>query len=136
MAWGFHQRDFQRWPNDAFKQVPASCGSVAQSEHRMDMQAGLAIVAQRDIADRAQHFALFVDRDFAVGLRFQVKPADGRSLERTDGGQRSAADLLVDSESGKPAECFFAGLQHHNECLCPLTSLTSWDFISVLRAPI
>jgi len=43
-----------------------------------------AVVAERDVADGAQHLALLVDLDLSVTLRGEIEPADRRPLERTD----------------------------------------------------
>lgn len=66
----------ERRQDDAFEKMSASW-CRPQSKNRVDMNARLAIIADRDIAYCAQDLALFVYRDFAVGLRSQIELADG-----------------------------------------------------------
>ena len=77
--------DFERRPHDALQEMAAARRAVLQAEHRMHVQAGLAVVADRDVAQQAQALALLVDLDRAVGLGAQVEPADGDALEGADG---------------------------------------------------
>jgi hypothetical protein len=51
--WGFGQHDLQRRPYDAGEEMTAARRAVGQSQHDMDMQARAAVVAERDVADRA-----------------------------------------------------------------------------------
>jgi len=60
-----------------------------------------AVVAERDVADGAQHLALLVDLDLSVTLRGEIEPADRRPLERTDRGQRGRRQLFVIGEFGQ-----------------------------------
>jgi hypothetical protein len=95
--------------------MPASGGAVAQAEHHVDVKTGLAIIAQRNVTNRAQHLALLIHRDFAVGFRIEVEPADGGSFECADRSQGSALDFLVDGETGQLGECFLTGVEHDDK---------------------
>ncbi len=63
---------------------------------------------QRNVANPAQHLALFIDRNFPAGLRVQVKSSHCRSFESTDGGQgapvdlRSAANAVITANASSP----------------------------------
>src|SRR5450631_2184238 len=54
----------------------------------MNVKAGIAVVADGNVADRAQDFALFGDLDFPVGLLLEIEPADNSAFEGADDGQR------------------------------------------------
>ena len=53
----------------------------------MNVKTSIAIVADRNVADRAQDFTLFGDLDFLVSLLLDIEPADGGFLESADGCQ-------------------------------------------------
>jgi len=50
----------------ALKQMTAARRAIRKSKHDMHMQAGSAVVADRDVTYRAQHLALFVNGDLPV----------------------------------------------------------------------
>src|SRR3954452_8148056 len=54
----------------------------------MDVKARLAVVADGNVSDRAQHLALFANFDPLVALRCNVEPSDGRLFEGADRSQR------------------------------------------------
>ena len=62
----------------------ASQGSL-ETERRVEMKTGLAIVSLRHMAHQAQDFALLVDDDRSVLLGPKIKPADLDFGERADG---------------------------------------------------
>ena len=107
--------DFERRPDDAFQEMPAARRAVLQAEHRMHMQAGLAVVADGDIAQQAQPLALLVDLDRAVRLGAQVEPSDGHALEGANGAERCAAQTVPVGEVGECRERFVAGIEHDDE---------------------
>ena len=41
----------------------------------MNVKAGIAVVADGNVADRAPDFALFGDLDFPVGLLLEIEPS-------------------------------------------------------------
>lgn len=90
MAGRFNNGDFKRWLHGCFQQMPTTSRSVTHPEHHMDMKARLAPAIEGEVTNGAQHFALLVYRDLAVGFRQKVEPAHGRR------------------ESGKPAMVLLA----------------------------
>ncbi|MDH2356298.1 hypothetical protein QCM80_37425 [Bradyrhizobium sp. SSUT112] len=49
---------------------------MLQAEHSVKMQAGLAVITLRNVAEQAQHLALMVDFDRLVRLGREIEPAD------------------------------------------------------------
>src|SRR6202012_2706842 len=77
----------------------------------MQMQTRLAVVADRDVADRAQDFALLLDLDLLIGLLVEVEPSDGRLLEGADRRQRSRRDAGLVRKFRQSRERFLSGVQ-------------------------
>src|SRR5438477_7181397 len=92
--------------------MAAAGRTVRQSEHDVDMEAGLAVVAHRDVADRAQHLALLAYFDLPVTLRAKVEPADGCLFEGADRGQRCRREFFVIGEFGQRRERLFAAIEN------------------------
>ena len=91
MRRGLGDNDLESWGDDARQEVAAANRAVLQSNHRMKMmQARLAIVASRDVADQAQHLTLLADVDRLVFLGCEIKPAD-LSREGADRRYRGVA---------------------------------------------
>jgi hypothetical protein len=65
------------------------------------MPARLALVVDRDVADRVQHLALLRDGIFPVGLGGKVEPADRRLRKGAEGSQRRGAEVLLRCEHGR-----------------------------------
>src|SRR5258707_6528881 len=86
--------DFQRRPHDPAQEMAAARRAVPQAHDGMHVQAGLAVVADRDVAQQAQAFALLVDLDRPVSPGPQIEPADGGALEGAERCQRGAAQLV------------------------------------------
>jgi hypothetical protein len=68
-------RDLKRRSNGAGQKVPSPHTAVAKSEHGVNMQACLAIVALRYVAEQTQHFALLIDGNRTVSLGSEVEPS-------------------------------------------------------------
>jgi len=78
-------RDLKRRSNVAAKEVTSPHAAVAQSEHSVEMQAGLAVVSLRDVAEQTQYLALLVDGDWIVSLGGEIEPPDlGAPIAVTD----------------------------------------------------
>ena len=58
------QYDFQRRPDLALEQVSAPRRAVGKPKHDVNVKARLAVVADGNVADRAQDLALLGDLDF------------------------------------------------------------------------
>ena len=89
------QHDLERRTDRACDKMAAARRAIGQAENDVNVKAGLAVVADRDVADRAQYLALLSDLDLLVGLLFEVEPADGRLFESADGRQRGCRELGV-----------------------------------------
>jgi hypothetical protein len=61
----------QRWSDLAIEKVPAARRAVRQAKNDMNVEACLAVVADGDISNRAQDFALFGDLDFFCRTSFR-----------------------------------------------------------------
>jgi len=59
----------------------------------MHVEAGLAVVAGGDVAQKAQPFALAVDLDRLIDLLGEIEPADRRALEGAERRQRRAGEV-------------------------------------------
>src|SRR5579883_1688551 len=70
------QHDFKRRPDDRLKQMAAAGRPVAKPEHGVNMEARLAAIVDRNIADQAERFALLGDLDLSIVLRRGIEPAD------------------------------------------------------------
>ena len=84
----FSEDGFERRPHDACQQVAAPRRAVGEPQHDVDMKAGFTVIADGDIPDRTEHFALLIDLDLAVALRGHVEPAHCCPLEGADRRQR------------------------------------------------
>jgi hypothetical protein len=56
--------------------VAAAHRAILQTKHRVEVKAGLAVIALRHIADQAEDFALLVDSDPLVAFSREVEPAN------------------------------------------------------------
>src|SRR6476619_959454 len=86
--------------------------AVRQAKHNVYVKARLPVVADGNIADRAQDLTLFGDLDLLVGLLLEIEPADGRLLESTNGCHRSCSNLGVVREFRQRRESLFAGVEN------------------------
>jgi hypothetical protein len=60
--------------------------TILQAEHRVQMQAGLAVAALCDVAEQAQNLALLVHLDRLVFFCTEIKPTDLGSRKRPNRG--------------------------------------------------
>src|SRR5664279_1260685 len=60
---GLDDGHFEGRPHDALEEMTAAGRAVAQAQHRVHVQAGLAVVAGGDVAQEAEALALAVDLD-------------------------------------------------------------------------
>ena len=72
----FVDRDFQRRPHWTRQEVAAAHRAILQAKHRVEVKAGLAVIALRHIADQAEDFALLADSDPLVAFSREVEPAN------------------------------------------------------------
>src|SRR5258706_11064602 len=98
--------------------MPAACRAVGQPENNMNVKACLAVVADGDVPDCAQDFALFGDFDFLVNLILEIEPADCGFLEGADCCQGGSGNSNVVSEFRQCYERFFAGFQDDDAGFC------------------
>src|SRR6266404_1059058 len=88
----------------------------------MNMQAGLAVVADRNISNRTQDLALLADLDLLVALRCKIQPADGRLPEGTDRCERSRRDFGFVGESRQRGKRLLARIEDDD------VNLSTWLF--------
>src|SRR5579863_4914587 len=100
MRKGLGDGRLQRRPDRTCQKVPASQRTVLQTEHRVQVQAGLSVIALRDVPHQAHDLTLLIDADRLVFLRGQVEPANFGVGERTDSDYRRAVDLFTIGELG------------------------------------
>jgi hypothetical protein len=74
----------------------------------VDVKAGVAFVSDGNVADGAQHFALFVDLDFLVGFGREVEPADGSPFEGANRSQRCRGNFRFIRKARQRCKCFFS----------------------------
>ena len=117
----FSQDHFERRPHRAGQEVAAAGRAVGQPEHNVDMKAGLAVVADGDVPDRAENLALLIDLDLAVALRGEVEPADGCPLEGADRRQRRRRYSRFIGEAGERGKRLLPGIQMMT-CTCACSS--------------
>ena len=67
--------------------------AVGKAQNDVDMKARFAVVADRNVPDRTQDFALFVDWDLLIDILFEIEPSDDGLLKGTDGRQGCRRDL-------------------------------------------
>jgi hypothetical protein len=87
MSWRVRDDNLERRSNLSFEKMSAPRRAIGQTQNHMHVETRLSVVADSDIADRAQHLALLRDLDLPVGLLLEIEPANGRSFE----GARDAA---------------------------------------------
>jgi hypothetical protein len=54
--------------------MTATRRAVTKPDDGVDMQAWLAIIPLRDIANGAEHLALFPNRNLSIGFLLEIKP--------------------------------------------------------------
>ncbi len=82
-----------------FRKWAAAHRAVLHTEHGMHMQARLAVIAARDVAQQTQRLALLADLDRPVGLVLEVEQADRRAFERAERGERCSGQRRLLRES-------------------------------------
>src|ERR1700692_575865 len=90
-------------------------GAVAKPEYGVEMQAGLAVVALRNVADQAQYFALLIDGNRTVSPGSEIEPTDLRALERSDRRDRCRANGLLVGKGADSRKSLFVLIQNQNE---------------------
>ena len=88
--------------------MSAARRTIGQTEHDVDMKAGLSVIADRDVADRTENLALFVDFDFPVALRGEIEPAHRRPFEGPDRGQGGGGNARLPGKTGKRRKRLFS----------------------------
>jgi hypothetical protein len=79
------------------------------------------------VADQRQHLALLVNRDAAVLLRRPVEPADGRALERADGGDLRGFEAFGAGELRQHGDRLIARIAHRRSDAYAAVSLMYLD---------
>ena len=95
--------------------MSAAGRAVAQTQHRVHVEAGLAVVAGGDVAQKAQSFALAVDLDRPISLFGEIEPADRRALESAERRQRRAGEAGPCGEVGNGGKGLLAGIEEEDE---------------------
>src|SRR3984893_265396 len=90
-------------------------GAVAKPEYGVEMQAGLAVVALRNVADQAQYFALLIDGNRIVSPGSEIEPTDLGALERSDRRDPCRADGLLVGKGADSRKSLFVLIQNQNE---------------------
>src|SRR3984893_17236806 len=90
-------------------------GAVAKPEYGVEMQAGLAVVALRNVADQAQYFALLIDGNRTVSPGSEIEPTDLRALERSDRRDRCRANGLLVGKGADSRKSLFVLIQNQNK---------------------
>src|ERR1700733_7751930 len=119
MRGGVGEDNFQRRPDLAIEKMPAARRAVRQAKNDMNVEACLAIVADGDIPNCTQDFALFGNLDFSIGLLFEIEPADRGSFERPDRRQGSRGNRGLVREFSQRRKCLFAGIENDDASLQP-----------------
>src|ERR1700704_5674165 len=80
------------------------------------MQAGLAVVSLRYVAEQTQHFALLSDGNRTVAFGSGIEPPDLSAFERSDCRDRCRVDRLRIRKSRHSRESLFTLIQDQDEC--------------------
>jgi hypothetical protein len=80
----------------------------------MDMQTGLAVIAKRDIPNRAKHLTLLVHGDLFVRLPREIKPANRSAFQSANCCKRRRSYTGFARETLQTGESLFATLQDKN----------------------
>jgi hypothetical protein len=80
----------------------------------VNLQAGLAVIANRDIPNRAKHLTLLVHLDLFVRLLGEIKPATCSAFESGNGSERRRSYTDVARELLQARESLFATIQDKN----------------------
>jgi hypothetical protein len=97
----------------------------------VNVKTRIAVVADRNVADRAQDFALFGDLDFLVSLLLDFEPADGGFLECTDSSQGCRGNSGFVREFRQCRKRFFARSNITTRVSSPATPATFMLFMIV-----
>jgi hypothetical protein len=79
--------------------------AVGQADCAVGVDLRLTI-DEAHVADERDHFHLLIDGDVAIGLMFEVEPAELCALQRADGGEMTRGDLPLCCEGGQAGEHF------------------------------
>jgi hypothetical protein len=101
--------------DDAGEKVAATNRAVLQPKDRVKMQARIAIVASRNVAQQAQHLALLADFDRPVFLCGEIEPADLRRGESADRRYRRTIEPLLVGEFRDRVEGLLVPIQNQNK---------------------
>jgi hypothetical protein len=80
----------------------------------MDVQTGLAVIAKRDIPNRAKHLTLLVHGNLFVRLLGEIKPANRSAFESANGGKRRRSYTGFARETLETGESLVATIQDKN----------------------
>src|SRR4029077_9887106 len=86
--------------------------AVGQPEDDVNVKAGLTVVSDRHVSDRAQYLTLLSDLNLFVSLLFKIEPSDRRLFESADGCQRGCPKLGVVREFRQRGDRLFSGVQN------------------------
>jgi hypothetical protein len=86
-------------PDITLKEMAAAGRSVGEAQNDVKMEARFAVIANGNIPDRAQDFALIGDLDLLVGFLGEIEPADRGLFEGANRGQRCGIHSGVICES-------------------------------------
>ena len=88
--------------------MTATRRAVGQPKDDVNVKAGLAIVSDRQVSNRAQYFTLLSDLNLFVSPFFKIEPSDRRLFESADGCQRGCRKPDVVREFRQRGERLFS----------------------------
>ena len=93
------------------------------------MEAGLGIIAGRDVTDDAEGLALFVYRYPPVRARMQIEPPYDGALESAERGKRGPCEVFVGAKRVIVAEASSPGSRIRTKVRSLVSPATSFDLI-------
>src|SRR5690242_1474557 len=77
----FDDDDLEGGADGAFHEVTAAGGAVGAADDDVDVDLGLSLLVEGDVADEGEDLDLLVDRDLLVLLALPVEVAEGGAAE-------------------------------------------------------
>src|SRR5688572_5328513 len=90
-------------------------GAIEPPKYRMNVDGGLVIGADGNIADQRSHFDLLLDRNGLVLLGLPIEEGEPCAAQCADRGDLRTANSLFDRELLQATHCLVALLQDHGK---------------------
>ena len=108
MSWRLGNEDSEGWSHQTFDEVPSMSCCVRFPQNDVCVHLRFALL-DGHIADERQDFDLLVDRYLAVLFRWPVEVRHHCVQERSNGGEVTRSELVLDGKRRQRRGSFVAG---------------------------